>query len=96
MDPTILLIAVAAFVGGIISSLVGYLTSGEAWSTRKFVASLLIVLIAGVGFSLSYQLSGSTITWADLLTAFFAGAGGDALINRIAKAQVFNQPLPPA
>ena len=78
-------IALAAFLGGTLSGLVGWLTSKESFIVKKFLATLITALIAGFGFALAYQFSGAEITWVDLIAAVFAGAGGDALVNRIAK-----------
>lgn len=81
----VLWISLAAFLGGALSGTVGYLSAGEQFAFRKYCATLITALIAGIGFALAYQLSGSEVTWVDILTAVFAGAGGDALVNRIAK-----------
>ena len=82
----IILIAVAAFSGGILSALLGWLDSHEQFEARKFTASVLRALGAGAAFAITYTLAGPAVTVLDLVVAFVAGAGVDASINRIAGA----------
>jgi hypothetical protein len=81
----ILYIAVAAFLGGIVSSLLGWLDSGEAFVPKKFTASLIRALVAGIGFAVAYQFTDG-MSPVDLLIAFLGGAGVEAGGNRISGA----------
>ena len=78
----IIWIAVAAFIGGIVSSLLGWCDSQEPFAVRKFGASLVRALIAGVGFAAAYHYANS-LTPIDLAVAFLGGAGVDGVGNRI-------------
>ena len=81
----ILWIAGSAFVGGIVAAALGWLDSGEAFAVRKFSASVLRALAAGVVFAVSYSYTNS-ITPIDVGLAFAGGAGMDVLGNRVAGA----------
>jgi len=76
-------LALAALVGGILVALIGWADSKEPFVTRKFLASVLRSLIAGVIFAVAYQLS-RPLTALDLLWAFLGGTGFDVGVNRIA------------
>ena len=78
-------ISLAAVAGGIASAILGWLDSGEAFIGRKFAASVLRALVAGLVFAIGYSLSGK-VTVMDIIIAFVAGAGVDVLGNRIAGA----------
>jgi len=78
----IIYIAVAAFVGGIVSSLLGWFDSQEPFAPRKFGASLVRALVAGIGFAAAYHYTNG-LTPIDLALAFLGGAGVDVLGNRI-------------
>ncbi len=75
-------IALAALLGGIVTALLGWLESGEAFNTRKFGGSLIRSLIAAAVFAAGYQISAS-MGIIDLLYAFLGGAGVDVIGNRI-------------
>lgn len=75
-------LALAALVGGIATALVGWLEGQEPFDNRKFCASAIRALFAGVIFALTYQLA-EEFSPVDLLWAFLGGAGVDALGNRI-------------
>lgn len=78
-------VAVAAFVGGIIASVLGWLDSAEPFATRKFAASAARALVAGVVFAVGYAYSNG-VTAMDIGVAFLGGAGVDAIGNRISGA----------
>ena len=84
MDST-LYIALAAFGGGILAALLGWLDSGESFAPRKFMASVLRALGAGIGFAIIYTFTGP-VAVLDLLIAFVSGAGVDVIGNRFAGA----------
>jgi len=75
-------IAVAAFIGGIVASLLGWFDSQEPFVARKFGASLVRALVAAIGFAAAYQYTNG-LAPIDLAIAFLGGAGVDVLGNRI-------------
>lgn len=77
-------IAVAAFGGGIIAGLLGWLESHEGFSFRKFLPSILRALVAGGIIAVSYPFLESMGLWAGLIGAFLTGAGVDVLGHRVA------------
>ncbi len=79
----ILYVALSAFGGGIVASIMGWLDSGDEFISRKFVASVLRALVAGIVFAISYSLVGK-VSVMDIIIAFAAGAGVDVLGNRLA------------
>ena len=82
----ILYVALSAFGGGIISAILGWLGSGDGFMARKFAASVLRALLAGAAFAITYHLvTAGVATAMDIIIAFGAGAGFDALGNRAAK-----------
>jgi len=78
-------IALAAFLGGVIATLLGWLQSGEPFNPRKFISGVVKSLIAGVAFAAAYEYK-NAITVIDLFIAFCGGAGVEALGTRIAGA----------
>ena len=81
----VIYVAVAAFIGGIAASLLGWCDSGEPFAPRKFAASLIRALVAGVGFAVAYSYTNS-LSPIDLGIAFVGGSGVDVLGNRVAGA----------
>ena len=79
----ILWVAVAAFVGGIISAVLGWLNSGEVFNARKFTASVITALVAGIVFAIGYGYSNG-LSAMDVAIAFVGGAGVDAMRDRAA------------
>ena len=84
-DFWVITIAVAAWIGGLVSGLVGFWKSGEKFDWKKFGCTALTALIAGAAFAIGYKLAGQTVSWLDIAIAFVAGAGADTLVNRIGK-----------
>jgi len=84
MNITIVYITWAAFGGGMLAAGLGYLESTEPFNPKKFGASAIRALIAGILFAMGYSLTGSGITALDILIAVVGGAGVDSLGNRIA------------
>ena len=78
----IIWIGVAAFIGGIVSSLLGWLESQSPFDPRKFAASLVRALVAGVAFAVAFQYSNG-LSPIDIGFALLGGAGFDAVGNRI-------------
>jgi len=81
----IIWIGVAAFLGGIVSALLGWLDSEEDFNPRKFSVSIVRALIAGITFAIGYQYMNS-LSPIDIGVAFLGGAGVDVIGHRIARA----------
>lgn len=69
------LIALTATAGGVVLALIGWLESGDVFDVRKFGASCLRSLIAGVLFAVGSD--GSDVI--QFFYAFLGGAGVDAI-----------------
>jgi hypothetical protein len=80
----ILYVSLAAFGGGIVSALLGWLQSGENFVSRKFASSVLRALVAGGVFAISYTALAASVDIMNIVIAFVAGAGVDVLGNRAA------------
>lgn len=78
-------IGVSAFIGGIVAALLGWLDSGETFNIRKFSASIVRALIAGVIFAVGYSYANS-LSPIDIGIAFVGGSGIDVLGHRISGA----------
>ena len=81
MDWRILSVALAAFGGGILSAMLGWVDSKEPFDTRKFLKSVGFALLSGIGFAVAYEFSDG-VTLKDLGLAVLGGAGVDSLSNR--------------
>ena len=79
----IVYVSLAACAGGIFSAILGWLESGVTFNGRKFAASALRALTAGIVFAVGYTIAGN-VTIMDIAIAFVAGAGFDVLGNRLA------------
>ena len=77
----LILIAVAATTGVLLSSILGWLDSKEKFNARKFSKSLIIAGLAGGTFAIRYSFSDS-ISPKDFLDAALWSAGADAIVNR--------------
>ena len=80
----ILYVSLAAFGGGIVAALLGWLESGENFIARKFASSVLRALVAGGVFAIGYVTMGEAVTIMGLVIAFMAGAGIDVVGHRVA------------
>ena len=81
----ILWVALAAFGGGLLAALLGWIKSGLPFEARKFAASFIRALMAGGAFAITYHLATAGVaTGLDIVAAFGAGAGFDALAHRVA------------
>ena len=81
----VILVGASALVGGMVTAVLGWLDSGEVFEARKFSASIVRALIAGLGIAVAYSYANS-ITVLDIVICFLAGAGFDAGVNRISGA----------
>ena len=82
---SVLWIAVAAFAGGIIAALAGWLETQEPFNPRKFGSSAARALLAAVGVAIAYSYA-NNLSALDIAMALLAGAGVDVLGNRVAGA----------
>jgi len=81
----VILVGASALVGGMVAAVLGWLNSGEVFEARKFSASIVRALIAGVVFAVGYTYTNS-LSPLDIGIAFIGGAGVDVLGNRISGA----------
>ncbi len=86
------LVALAAFGGGLVVALLGWFDSKESFNKKKFGASIIRSLIAGVIWAATYAVS-DLPREKILLYAFLGGAGFDVLGNKIA-SQLGNGSFP--
>ena len=78
-------VGVSAFVGAMVAAILGWLDSGEPFVVRKFSASIVRALVAGVVFAVGYAYTNG-LSPIDFGIAFCGGAGVDVLGNRISGA----------
>jgi len=77
-----MILALAAWGGGVIIALIGFFDSKEKFDIRKFGASVLRSFVAGVGFAGLYNPA-APLSINDFILAFVSGAGFDKSINSI-------------
>ena len=85
MEVNLIWIACAAFLGGMATALIGWSEQGTPWNAKKFIASLIRSLVAGVGVAVVAYYSEPTAPIVYLL-AFLSGAGVEVGGNRISGA----------
>ena len=93
IDTFIILVFVAAFMGGIVAALLGWVSTNECFVARKFVTSVIKALIGAVVISVTFNFAGTT-NLIMLMIAFLSGAGVDAGAKRITNA-ITNVPETP-
>lgn len=76
-------LATAAFAGGIVAALLGWLDSGQTFAPRKFLSSVLRALVAAAVFAVGYTITPELAGILGIITAFLAGAGVDVIGNRL-------------
>jgi hypothetical protein len=85
VEPILILVGVGA-VGGIVRSIIGYLTlaeAGETYSWKKLVSSILRAAIAG-GAVVYMTTDVSTVpTISIYIGAFFSSIGADVLLKEL-------------
>jgi len=79
-----LYLALSAASGCLVASFLGWLSSGENFIARKFLASFLRTIASGGIFATASTLVSGVATWENLVVAFLAGAGIDVVGHRIA------------
>ena len=80
-----LIIAICAAGGALTLGLLGFLSSKEPFDKRKFSASVLTAIIAGVGVAVTVNYTTSDISVIGCLLAFLTGAGVDASRKAVTK-----------
>ena len=81
----VIVVLIAALVGGICTVALGWLESSAVFDRRKFATSAVRSLIGAVSIAAAFNYSGSTAPICFLL-AFLAGAGVNAGGNQLAGA----------
>ena len=76
-----IIVALAAFGGGLLSALLGWLDSKEPFDGRKFAKSAGFAVFSAIGFAVAYEFSDG-VTVKDIGLAVLGGAGVDSLANR--------------
>ena len=85
MEINLVGIAVAAFLGGITTALLGWSEASNPWNWKKFSSSVIRSLVGAVAIAAAMDYSGATAPIIYLL-AFLSGAGVEVGGNRIAGA----------
>ena len=78
-------VALAAFGGGLLSALLGWLDSKEPFDGRKFSKSVGVALLTALGFAVGYSFADGVGT-KDIFLAVLGGASADSLTNRLVGA----------
>lgn len=76
-------VALAAFGGGILDAVLGWLKAGESFSARKFWPSIIRALLAGGVFAVTFSVVDKVPAAEDFVAAVLAGAGVDAGLHRL-------------
>ncbi len=96
MDVDKIWLALCAWGAGIIVAFLGFLDSNEKFDARKFGASVIRALVAGIVWAFSYPATG-VLTFAAILGAVASGPFFDTVINKIGSLAGNPQfPLPPS
>lgn len=82
----VLYVAAAAFLGAVLTGLVGWLKTTEPFNSRKFLATVVTAVLTGTGIGIAYV--DATVGVRDVLMALAAGAGIDYARNVISGAVV--------
>ena len=80
-----LITAICAAGGAHALAILGFLSSKEPFDMRKFAASILTAIIAGVGVAVTVNYTATDISVISCLLAFLTGAGADASRKAVAK-----------
>ena len=85
MEINLIGIALAAFLGGITTALLGWSEASTPWNWKKFSSSVVRSLVGAVAIAAAMDYSGATAPIIYLL-AFLSGAGVEVGGNRVAGA----------
>ena len=81
---SVIYLVIAAFGGGVVAGLLGWLEKGTPFTVIKFLPTVLRALIAAGVVAASYPFIETMGFWAGLVGAFLAGAGVDVVGHPIA------------
>jgi len=81
----VILVFLAAFLGGIVTAIMGWVSTTEPFIGRKFLTSVVKSFIGAAVIAVAFDYSGTTSIIL-LLAAFLSGAGVDAGIKRVTDA----------
>ena len=88
MDTLIVfLVALAAFAGGIVAALLGWLGNSDPFNAKAFLWSVVRSLVAAVGTAVAFNYA-SILPPMAYLVAFLTGTGVEVGLKRAAKAAV--------
>jgi len=85
MEINLVGIAVAAFLGGITTALLGWSEANTPWNWKKFSSSVVRSLVGAAAIAAAMDYSGATAPII-YLVAFLSGAGVEVGGNRVAGA----------
>lgn len=75
-------LGLAAWGAGILVALLGFLESKETFNLRKFCASVVRSLIAGIVWGAAYNMGDKPLSWEIVLSAVASGPFFDVVVNR--------------
>lgn len=78
-------LALAALVGGVLVALAGLWESHEPFNARKFGATVIRALFAGIVFAIGYQLT-EPLGVKDIFLALLSATTFEVVSNRVAGA----------
>jgi len=76
-------LALAAWGAGVLVALLGFLDSKEKFDLRKFFASVVRSLMAGVIWAAAYNVGDKPLSWGIILSAVASGPFFDVVVNRV-------------
>lgn len=76
-------LALAAWGAGVLVALLGWLQCSDPFNLRKFMASVVRSLIAGIIWAVAYDMNDKPLTFSTVLGAIASGPFFDVLINRV-------------
>ena len=76
-------LALAAWGAGVLVALLGWLECSDPFSLRKFMASVVRSLIAGITWAVVYDMNDRPLTFSTVLGAIASGPFFDVVINRV-------------
>jgi hypothetical protein len=85
MDLGILYVSLAAGAGAVVAGILGWLESGEAFSAKKYLPTILRAALAAILAAVATPIV-APIGWVVIISAFVAGAGIDVIGHRVAAA----------
>jgi len=83
MEINIIMIALAAFVGGLATALLGWTEQATPWNWKKFTSSTIRSFVGAIAIATVMDYSGP-VTPIFYLFAFLSGAGVEVGGNRVA------------